>query len=186
LRSTNANRHNEGFKRNRINIKARLKKPGLYVSYENVSNIMGFSDLRKMRERLEFAEKLLPSLMGDCVSEYREEIADLNREQLEMGETPEATPIRPAYRNKDYARYKQSINSRPPFSTPDLILTHSFVNSIRVNVFVTGFELMATDKKTPALLAKYGAVIGLSVANVARFQNEALIPYLRQKLRLIL
>lgn len=147
---------------------------------------MGLSDFKKLRERLEFLPTQLPSIMGDCVTDYREEIVDLNVEQLMRGETPEQTPIRPSYRNKQYARYKQSINSRPPFGIPDLILTGSFSRSIRVNVYVTGFELQATDRKTPQLLEKYGAVIGLSLANIARFNTEAMLPYLRQRIRQIL
>lgn len=144
---------------------------------------MGFSDLQKMRERLQAIPLLIPALIGDAVVEYEEIIADLNREQLEKGETPEMAPIRPPYRNPAYARMKQAKNPKPAFKTPDLILTGAFVGSIKVYAFVDSFELRANDKKTKDLLKKYGAVVGLSPFNIGRVQNEIVKPYLQRKIK---
>lgn len=147
---------------------------------------MGFSDLVKMRERLQMLPLSIPTLIGDAVAEYAEIIADLNREQLEKGENPEMAPIRPPYRNPTYAAMKQAKNPKPAFKTPDLILTGAFVGSIKVYAFVDSFELRANDKKTKDLLTKYGAVIGLSPFSIGRLQNELIRPYLQRKIKSLL
>jgi hypothetical protein len=147
---------------------------------------MGFSDLVNLRKRLENAAELIPTVIGDAVVDYREEIADLNREQLEKGETPNATPIRPAYRNPQYARMKHARNPKPPLNTPDLINTEEYVRSIRVDVYADGFELRATDKKAGQIAAKYGAVIGLSNYSKNRLAREAVLPYMLRHFKLLL
>jgi hypothetical protein len=147
---------------------------------------MAFSDLRKMRERLEAVPQLIETLIGDAIAEYHEEIADLNVEQLEQGETADATPIRPAYRNPNYARLKNARNAKPGFGTPDLIDKKDFANSIRVDAYATYFETRATDRKAADLIKKYGRVIGINTMNQQRIQNEILKPYLSKKLRLVL
>lgn len=144
---------------------------------------MGFSRLGELRAKLEFAPQLLTTIMGDAIVGHREEIADLITEQIQKGETPEMAPIRPKYKNSDYAKKKQQRNPKPAFGTPDLTDTGAFVRSIRIDVFGDGFEPRATDSKAPALLAKYGAVVGLSTMSVARIQQEILKPILHRKIK---
>ncbi len=147
---------------------------------------MGLSDFKRLREQLERIPEQMPTFVGDCVVAYREEIADLNREQLEKGETPQETPIRPAYANPAYAYKKNIRNSKPAFGTPDLKNTGDFVNSIRVDAFSDSLELRATDKKAQQLFAKYGYVLGLSQSNILRLQSDILKPYLVNRIRLLL
>lgn len=147
---------------------------------------MAFSDLRKLRESLQSVPLLIPTFMGDAVVEYRDEIVDLIHEQLEAGETPDETPIRPAYANPGYAFKKQLKNSKPAFGTPDLKNTGAYYASMRLDVFNDGFEPYATDKKAPALEIKYGKVVGFSGPNIARIRNEVIKPYLQRKVREIL
>jgi hypothetical protein len=147
---------------------------------------MGLSDFANLRRRLEALPDAVNTLIGDAVAEYRDIIADLNVEQLKQGETADATPIRPAYKNANYARLKNARNSKPGFGTPDLIDKEDFANSIRVDAYSTHLEVRATDRKAAALIKKYGRVIGLSTMNQQRIQREILKPYLSRNLRLLL
>lgn len=147
---------------------------------------MAFSDLRKLRESLQSVPLLIPTLMADAVVEHRDEIVDLIHEQLEAGETPDETPIRPAYANPGYAFKKQLKNPKPAFGTPDLKNTGAYYASFRLDVFNDGFEPYATDPKAKKIETKYGSVLGFSNPNVGRIRDEVIKPTLQRKIREIL
>ena len=87
-------------------------------------------------------------------SEIQDKIVSLQKEQLLSGKDSTGEDIAPSYRSVAYADFKQGMNSRPEYRTPDLKLTGAFYSGIYFNT-----DLMnptSSDPKTPSLEEKYG------------------------------
>lgn len=83
-------------------------------------------------------------------------IIDLETAQLMAGKTSEDRPIKPAYKNKNYAAFKKSLN---PAGVVDLRLTGDFHGSFFLHADKFPLIFGATDEKTTELTNRYGEEI---------------------------
>lgn len=98
-----------------------------------------------------------------AVVTHKEDIADLNREQLMDGLTIEGKKIAPEYRSPSYARRKNRKNPAPGYGIPDLYNTGRFQEGIKVSVLDNEqFDQNSTDSKNAMLKKKYPKILGLS------------------------
>ena len=99
------------------------------------------------------------TIIADIIEDHKEEIVQLNRDQLNQGLLATGTKIRPGYRSRKYAEAKNQINSLPGYGTPDLKLTGEFQR--RMDLWRKGnkFYLDSRDDKVEGLAAKYGEEI---------------------------
>lgn len=94
---------------------------------------------------------------------HKEDIADLNRDQLLDGLTFEGKKIAPEYRSPSYARQKNRRNPMPGYGIPDLYKTGRFHEGIKVDVVDKDkFDQNSTDSKNSMLKGKYPNIMGIS------------------------
>lgn len=98
----------------------------------------------------------------DAFLDNSDEAVKLNRSQLMRGETSEDEEIMPQYAGESYAGFKHNMNSKPPFSTPDLYLSGAFQEAFFVDVSAIDesiFEISSNDDKLEELIKKYSPLI---------------------------
>ena len=105
------------------------------------------------------------------------DMEDFNAEQMLSGIDADGNEIRPEYRSDDYAQFKQSINRRPAFGTPDLRLTGSFQSGLFAKYDGNNVVFGSTDSKASGLEAKYGSsIFGLTDENKEDVKNGIIFP----------
>ena len=103
-------------------------------------------------------------------------IAQMNREQLLAGKKASGVNMPPYV-----------SNSKAP-SAPGLIKLFDeglFQEGIEPMFDNQGIELVGNERKTGFLVAKYGAILGLTEANIKRLQN-VVVPKVIERIKLIL
>jgi len=94
---------------------------------------------------------------------HKEDIADINRDQLLDGLNTDGVKITPDYQSPAYARMKNRMNGAPGYGTPDLYKHGNFHEGIKVDVVNKDtFEQNSTDSKNQMLKKKYPKILGLS------------------------
>lgn len=116
------------------------------------------------------------------VDEYEPVAVDLNTSQLLEGKDSKGEMLAP-YRNKEYAAFKATLNSR---RVRDLKLTGDFHDSIFQDSSKFPVEHWATDEKTVFLVAGYGAdILGIPEDKKDEF-TEQLKPEIQAYYRSVL
>jgi len=114
--------------------------------------------LNKWISALDKADKYF----NEAIVEHREEILDLNVAQLEVGKDSLGQFL-DDYASDAYAEYKQSIGSKAPLGTPDLILEGDFTEGFVLKGGNGEWFITSTDEKKDRLRDKYGEdIFGLS------------------------
>ena len=114
-----------------------------------------------------------PKLKREAVKKAEPEIVNLNRLQLEKGLTIDETKITPKYRNPVYATFKNSMNPRPGFGTPDLKLSGAFHDSLKVLFGNGSFKIKGFTDYAEKLEAKYKGIYGLTKEHFKKVQQTA-------------
>lgn len=94
-------------------------------------------------------------LFFGMVLDNETEILDANTSQLEQGKDAMGNFLE-NYLSEDYARFKQVLNSSPPFGVPDLYLEGNFVEGFVLRWEGNVFNITSTDWKTNKLVQMYG------------------------------
>lgn len=98
-----------------------------------------------------------------AIKDTKEEMLDLNRDQLLAGKTAENKRVG-KYRSASYAKYKKTLN---PNGVVDLKLTGRFHGSFFIKADKFPLIFGARDSKTNDLVEKYGETIfGLTKASL--------------------
>ena len=126
--------------------------PNIYQLYENV---------RKMDD----IEDITRTVVLDSVSQ--DLLIELQKDQLMRGENERGESIEPEYASFSYAKFKNRINPRAGFGTPDMKYTGAFFNAFFFDE--DDLEVYSRDEKVERLIAKYGDIFG--------FHRESLDPY---------
>ncbi|NDV46255.1 hypothetical protein D0T49_04270 [Paludibacter sp. 221] len=130
-----------------------------------------------------------------AVGEYLEAndgtLSQLVRDQLLFGRDANSNEIKPTYRNKEYADFKQSMEpnyhsliinknmfASRAYGTPNLFLTGDFQRGIRVDASGKGVLVSSSDEKSSMLLGKYGDILGFTNESIGIFWNNGLSDYL--------
>lgn len=111
-------------------------------------------------------------------------LEDANTAQLAAGLDSDGQAITPEYAPLTVAlKQLQGL----PADRVTLRDTGDFYTSIIAQLDADSFELVATDEKTPALVAKYGdEILGLTEAHVDEFREDYVRPELELKTRELL
>jgi len=113
-------------------------------------------------------------------SESQALIIELQKDQLMQGENMLGEPIEPEYRSFSYARFKNRINPRAGFGTPDLRYSGAFYNAFFFDE--DDMEVYSRDEKVERLIAKYGAIFGLNDDSVERYRQYFRRKYLERRI----
>lgn len=101
----------------------------------------------------------------------------LNQNQLLDGEMPNGTQIVPEYASEFYAKFKNTRNPRPTIGVPDLNLTGSFYNGMKLKPDLT---ISSSDSKAGAIKSKYGDVQGLQKENELTFRRANDLDFIKE------
>jgi hypothetical protein len=112
----------------------------------------------------------------EAVTETKEQIADLNIEQMSEGQDADGAKIG-QYRNEEYAAMKFAMNPKAGFGNVDLKLTGAFVGGYYINVEADKIVEGSRDSKSAALEAKYGHIFGLNTSFRVEYIKKWLRPY---------
>lgn len=108
-------------------------------------------------------------------------LEDANTAQLAEGLDSKGQDIGP-----EYAPLTRSIKAAQGFN-PDVVSLRDegdFYTGIIAQIDTGSFELVGTDKKTPALVEKYGEdILGLAEADLNEFRDDYVRPELALKTR---
>jgi hypothetical protein len=110
---------------------------------------------------LESLQREIPKIFGDVVNDHKEEVEDINAEQLNQGKDAEGLDLAD-YRSDSYARFKKNRGSK---SSPvaDLKLTGKYHKAITLKkTGVSDFQVTNTDSKFQELIGKYPDHLGLN------------------------
>lgn len=113
------------------------------------------------------------SILQGAIELTANQLADVNREQLDAGRDAKGDSISPAYRSNEYAKYKYGINPKPGYGIPDLKDTGSYYSKIKFYIEGSDINFYDTDSKANSIFAKYGSVLGV-------YENTALEKYRRE------
>ncbi len=112
-----------------------------------------------------------------AIDRTADEMAVLNREQLENGHDRQGHKLKPSYRSKVYAEEKNRMNPGPGMWNPDLILTGAFVESFTAKLSGQSIDFEATESKADDLIEKYGKdVLGLEDTQQEYYNYEVFYP----------
>lgn len=120
----------------------------------------------------------------DAIMSTDVELIDVNQENLQSGLNALGVKITPKYKSEAYALRKERMNAQPGFGTPDLKLTGSFYE--RIEFHINGRQVVweDTDSKAKDLLAKYGAILGVSENNVLqKYRQQYLFPAIAREIK---
>jgi len=85
------------------------------------------------------------------------ELTTLVQIQLQQGTDSTEAKIKPEYRGKSYATYKQRLNPAPGFGVPDLFVTGSMYQGMGVAILDNDrYEIKSTVEYYPKLVSQYG------------------------------
>ncbi len=110
---------------------------------------------------LKSLQREIPNIFGDVMNDHKEEVEDINAEQLNQGKDAEGIDL-DEYRSDEYIRFKKSIGSK---SSPvaDLNLTGKYHKAITLKkTGVSDFQITNTDSKFKELIGKYPDHLGLN------------------------
>ncbi len=105
------------------------------------------------------------SLLSEAVNNKKEDILEAQRFQLLSGNGNDDNKITPSYSGKAYAKKKQSMNPRPGLGTPDLKLTGSLYEYLKLTINKTQYIITSTVDYFGELVTKYTTAFGLSKSN---------------------
>jgi len=126
------------------------------------------------------------TIVDEVLEELKDYAIELNLSQLEEGKNAKGGRFR-KYANKQYARKKAGMNSKPGFGNPDLKLTGDFWAAFTAEI-KEGIEVYSTDKKADwlengtAKMKPFIDIYGLTPSNLNKLRTEFLIRY-NDKLR---
>ncbi|MCK5607925.1 hypothetical protein KAR91_38955 [Candidatus Pacearchaeota archaeon] len=130
-----------------------------------------------MADRFEKAASLLPVIVDTAIEETEEQLLDLNRSQLIIGQKSDGQAITPRY-TPAYAKRKKGSKSSP---TPDLLVSGKFYKSFDAQVKKRTIEIEGTAKTSKGfdysahLEKRYSSEIyGLTEQNTAIYARELL------------
>jgi len=122
----------------------------------------------------------LDEIIVESIKESEEELLDLLRSQLSVGEKGDGQM--PPYLSEKYAEYKQKIGSKAPEGITDLKLTGAFQDKLRLIMTKTGARIRSYDKKKSVLLDHYGKEIyELNAENQTFYLKQILFPIIIKK-----
>lgn len=127
--------------------------------------------------RLRLVKKSLPEILRDAIIEHREFIAELNRQQLWMGERSDGTML-PFYKE----------GSKQPNAPGRIVLFDEgdFHDGIDISIDDSSFEMVGVDEKTAILLHNYGQMIlGLNEENINELRAK-IKPFIQDRINTIL
>ena len=132
---------------------------------------MQIMTIRELNERLQQAWSEIEDLKRRAVLDNEAAIVDLNRKQMEVGQTSRGELIEPDLALFHYAREKKQRGGRAPFGVPDLKNTGAFHAAMIMEVDGDSYYIGSTDEKEPDLTAKYRDIWGLTKENQAKAQE---------------
>lgn len=138
------------------------------------------TSINDMKRR--FATANIRQVAEDSIYESRDEIKELQIDQLKHGLKKDGTPIG-KYRNAAYAARKNQQNPLAGFGNVDLILTGDLKNQIFVDVREDSFVIDSADEKTGGLIKKYGDPFGLTEDSNASLIKAPLRPTFVRKMK---
>ena len=114
---------------------------------------------------------------ASIISDNKQQIADLNREQLMDGFNKEGKKLK-KYQSNSYAARKNRMNSAPGLGNPDLYLTGRFHEAMNVKInSKVSYEIFSADSKTSDLTKKYGKdIFGLTEESRDKASTEIINP----------
>lgn len=131
---------------------------------------------------------------GKIVQDNKQQVLELNKDQLWAGENTEGMPIRPSYfedpffktkqQARAYANWKQKITPNPNrhYGTPNLYINGYYYRSLDMRVQGTEVVYTSTLIGGEDIDAQYQNIRGLSPINMQRFINTKILPELIQAL----
>ena len=137
-----------------------------------------FADLKERLRSLPIED-----FIREVVEDNKEELADMNIAQLELGQDSEGELIRPELRNPGYAKMKKYKGGKAPLGTPDMKDTGSLYNKTNAEVRGNKIYFGSTDSKAPKLIKKYGKLFGVQDEGQEQFSQETLKDELIEKTR---
>lgn len=115
------------------------------------------------------------------VVEYKDEIVQLNREQLMDGVNKNNVKITPEYTSESYAKSKNKRNPSAGYLTPDLYNKGSFHEGIVLDVLdKTKYSIHSIDSKNKMLEDKYKDIFGLNSQSKAEIKNEFQVSFIKR------
>lgn len=114
---------------------------------------------------------------ASIISDNKQQIADLNREQLMDGVNKQGKKLK-KYQSKSYAARKNRMNPTPGLGNPDLYLTGRFHEAMNVKInSKVSYEIFSSDSKTSDLTKKYGKdIFGLTDESRDKASTEIINP----------
>ena len=113
------------------------------------------------------------------------EILDANTSQLEQGKDALGNFLE-NYLSEDYARFKRTLSSLPPFGVPDLKLEGDFHEGFVLRWEGNAFFITSTDQKTDKLKQMFGEdIFGLMDESLLELKSmfiESFIKLFRDEL----
>ena len=137
---------------------------GSFSFIYKMANIVELRDMvRKLRDNFE-------DIARDTIIEDGDVIVELQKDQLMHGENMLGESIEPEYASFSYAKFKNRINPRAGFGTPDLRFTGAFYDAFFLDD--DDLEVYSRDPKVEILIAKYGGYIfGLNEDSIERYRH---------------
>lgn len=134
--------------------------------------------IAEMRNR--FASVQLRQEVPNIIASTKQELSDLNREQLRHGYDKNGERLRP-YSSLTYAIDKNQRNPLAGVGNPDLRDTSKFYNGWKIDVSQTDITFDSTDSKTPDLESKYGQTIfGLTTESKSTYVTNILYDLIKR------
>jgi len=140
----------------------------------------------------DFIDKLesfdMVSEAGKLIMENKQQILEMNKDQLWAGENTEGMPIRPSYfedpffktrqQARAYANWKQRITPNPKraLGTPNLFINGYYYNSQDLQVQGTDVVYTSTLIGGEDIDVKYRNIRGLTPINMQRLMNTRILP----------
>lgn len=132
-------------------------------------------DFFELNNKVQSFVKSLPRTIDKIANDNASFAIKAVQNQLLDGETPQDTAITPSYSSDFYAKYKNTLNSRPTMGIPDLRVTGGYYAGIKLIGKYPKYELIGTNEKTPMLHEKYGDNLGLNKLNQQSFINKNML-----------
>lgn len=115
------------------------------------------------------------AVIDTAFKQSTDELAVENKKQLFEGFDNTGEKIKRKYRSNKYARVKNQMNPLPGLGVPDLKVTGSFYNGIKVDYQSGVLTTEPSDSKGADLEEKYSGIFGLG----GKFKNEFINKTLR-------
>lgn len=128
-------------------------------------------------------ENSLSGIVVKAAEAHKEELADLNVDQIERGLSPDGDFIG-EYQSDDYALLKQALGSRAPLGKVDLKLEGDFISKLKVERKADMLLFDSTDHKTDKLESKYGTenIFGLTEESVNKLPDTGIIEQIQEEI----